>query len=134
MTQEELLEGHKLIADFMYPQRDKRRKDYPFPFTVIEVVPAEDIIGYGKVSEGEIKHFSGSPNMMEYNLSWNWLMPVVEKIEKLGYRVTIQGLNCWIDTHKGAIFGTDKKNSKRNSVYIAVVEFIKWYNQNKNKQ
>lgn len=42
MTQEEILEGNKLIAEFMKPASyDKRRKDYPFPFPVIEIVPAE---------------------------------------------------------------------------------------------
>jgi hypothetical protein len=133
MTEQEILDGNELIAKFMYPQRDKRRKDYPFPFAVIQVVPAEDIIGYGKVPEGEIKHFSGPPNMIKYHSSWDWLMPVVEKIEGLGHIITIRDQDCWIDLNTGEEFGAGSQGSKLSSIYVAVIDFIKWYNKQQNK-
>jgi len=70
---------------------------------------------------------------MKYNSSWDWLMPVVEQIEHLNYFVDI---NHWTSIYKAewetrdcivtVIDGTKFKNT-----YKAVVEFIKWYNENK---
>lgn len=81
---EEIIEYNKLIAEFMTNDyRDKRLKTYPLPYTVIEVVPSETIIGYGSVSEGEKKHNYGTPDMMLYHKDWRWIMGVFDRIEKL---------------------------------------------------
>lgn len=55
-----------------------------------------------------------------YNSSWDWLMPVVEKIKGMEkeYPIAIDSVTnifIWY---------------KINFVWIAVVEFIKWYNNN----
>ena len=129
METEDIIKSNKLIAEFMGGMSHEKETSF------IRGYIGLDEFNFQEKDYPETPHDGSCWKFYElkYHSSWNWLMPVVEKIEKLGYRVTIQGLNCWIDTHKGAIFGTDKKNSKRNSVYIAVVEFIKWYNQNKSK-
>ena len=135
MTQEEIIEGNKLIAEFMYPHRDKRRKDYPFPFPVIEIVPAEDIIGYGKVSEGEIKHHSGIPNMMKYHSSWDWLMPVVEKIENMGFWFNIKKNHVTIawdnkGNHDSNMIHSEFGDfTKIERVWSCIVAFIKYHNE-----
>ena len=137
MTQEQITENNKLIGEFMKPSwYDKRRKDYPFPFPVIEIVPEDDIIGYGKVPEGEIKHFSGQPDIMKYHTDWNWIMSVVSKIESLGYYVMI---NRWVviytseqDDAKEIIALYQRKIPKIEMTWLAVVDFIEWFNkQNK---
>ena len=62
-----------------------------------------------------------------FHTSWDWLMPVVQKIESLGYVFTIQGgkaefgemacePQCFI------------VNDKLSSTYKAVVKFIKEFN------
>lgn len=76
---------------------------------------------------------------LEYNSSWDWLMPVVEKIERTNngtddnyFNVTIGcGFDCTIfDAHHELIINTCEQ-TKIKTVYKAVVEFIEWYNKNK---
>jgi len=55
---------------------------------------------------------------LKYHSSWDWLMPVVEKIESVNEGVPQQLLNV-------SLF------SYIEDVYNAVVEFIEWYNENK---
>ena len=74
-------------------------------------------------------------NTLQYHTSWDWLMPVVEKIESLGYEVQIRNTDCIIfqllDTIKyKPIVDISSGNGKKDSTYMAVVEFIKEYNKN----
>ena len=72
---------------------------------------------------------------LHYHSDWNWLMPVVEKIESLGYKVDI---SKWENSQYCGIYLNGKKiagnetNTKIEAVYNACIEFIKWYiTQNK---
>jgi hypothetical protein len=62
---------------------------------------------------------------------WNWLMPVVEKIEGLrdskgnAYRFSIDMCNAQIEGANIEILGGA---FKLDTTYNAVVKFIKWYN------
>lgn len=72
----------------------------------------------------------------KYNSSWDWLMPVVEKIEDLEFdefkpvAVSIECLECEIkDYRKGALhFAYFEGKTKIESVWQAVIQFIQWYN------
>lgn len=80
-------------------------------------------------------HSMNDPQWFLYETSWNWLMPVVEKIEKLGYGVTIgMGMYCVIqdDVTTDDIEFTGMEESKILSTHKAVVEFINWYNKQDN--
>jgi hypothetical protein len=69
---------------------------------------------------------------LKYHKSWDWLMPVVEKIETLKFSVMVIGKYTRIQCpHPYKEFATDICENKIQSVYKAVVEFIKWYNQQK---
>tara|TARA_R110002012_G_scaffold90861_3_gene221814 strand:- start:1122 stop:1445 length:324 start_codon:yes stop_codon:yes gene_type:complete len=63
---------------------------------------------------------------LKYHASWDWLMPVVQKIESLGYVFTIQGGKAEYSEmiSKPKIFIA---KSKMSSTYKAVVQFIKEY-------
>ena len=64
---------------------------------------------------------------LPYATSWDWLMPVIEKIESLGYVFTIQGGKA----EYGEMISETRcfiAKDKMSSTYKAVVEFIK--NQN----
>jgi hypothetical protein len=66
----------------------------------------------------------------KYHSDWNWLMEVVEKIEILGYRVTIEEHFCRVEL----IILDDIVVSRRDipkiqAVYTACLNFIKWYNE-----
>ena len=141
MKQYQILEGNKLIAEFM------------------ELPKVKCSIGTetGIVTEGYGHPFVGVPVIpsgMQYRYSWDWLMPVVEKIESLRYTkcpsdvgfstgvavpiFTIEGESVIIDWHNGAEgrWGnwktfTNNNKSKFENLYQAVVEFIKWYNENR---
>lgn len=78
----------------------------------------------------------------DYHKSWDWLMPVVEKIESLGKNTLISNISghyCNIMTGvslmESSINNPSKflgqGESKIEAVYKALVEFINWYNQNK---
>jgi hypothetical protein len=67
---------------------------------------------------------------LSFNSDWNWLMEVVEKIENYNDGCTlfiIEDERSHIDTQNG--FEIDSVgHTKKESVYNACVEFIKWYN------
>ena len=69
---------------------------------------------------------------LKYHKDWNWLMEVVEKIESLGYRIEIVKHICRIYLSNKETIIISENTPKIESVYLACVEFIKWYN-NQNK-
>jgi len=91
----------------------------------------------GVVTEG-YKHPKAnvpfSVDGLQYKYSWDWLMPVVEKIEGLrdskgnAYRFSIDMCNAQIEGANIEILGGA---FKLDTTYKAVVEFIKWYNEQK---
>lgn len=92
------------------------------------------IDGYYVTCRGRLHY-----NEMEYDTSWAWLMPVVERIENdLLFQVEIHtaytNINGELD---GAKYNQDscfeaQSDTKLTVTYNAVVEFIKWHNsQNK---
>lgn len=94
-------------------------------------------------------------SQLKYHESWEWLMPVVEKIESLkpdgdyhfnvvigfnsycGIGVSIRGA-CKLSFESGhpindiqkGIYGTQSADNKIQAVWIAVTRFITWYNNN----
>ncbi len=82
----------------------------------------------------------------KYNTSWNWLMPVVEKIESIDVGEILNGKGqgyknqfkiwsnaCLIEPSNwgGPLIKQICAPTKIEAVYKAIVEFIKWYNDNK---
>ena len=65
-----------------------------------------------------------------FDCSWDWLMPIVEKIESLrdingnAYRFTIDMCNVKIEGTEIEILGG---TNKFNTTYQAVIQFIKNY-------
>jgi len=68
----------------------------------------------------------------KFDRSWDWLMRVVEKIEKLKVcSIIIDGRSgCKIKTFDEK-FEVQIKANKLTAVYNSVIEFIKWYNEQK---
>lgn len=64
---------------------------------------------------------------LQYHSSWDWLMPVVEKINKIkGYDAIIYKTTCHINNEREIIIETTD-NDLIKCVWLAVIEFIKWY-------
>ena len=70
-----------------------------------------------------------SINQLRFHKSWDWLMPVVDKIENgfhWNHEIHIHNGHCMITNFMdNKIF----MGSKINATYNAIIEFIKWYNK-----
>ena len=62
----------------------------------------------------------------KYQTSWDWLMPVVEKIQFYAH-VKIENTQCLITVNGNLITGVVGGDNIDN-VYKAAIEFINWYN------
>ena len=120
---ENIIENNKLIAEFLNWEFDDLSETFETPF--LKLV---DPHAFGDEQFScKLQDFE-----LEFHSNWNWLMQVVEKIEKLKCTVVIEKNICRI--HKGGLhFGHAYKfETKIEAVYNACLEFIKWYNkQNK---
>lgn len=104
MTREEIENGNKLIADFMQLE---------------------------KYNRSEWLHNGEIVSELKYNQSWDWLMPVVEKLERLeGFGYSFQICKGHISM-QNTFNGIPVNGSKLESLYELVVSCIKGYNQNK---
>jgi len=143
MKDQEITQNNKLIAEFMHPEM----------LDVIKEHKKGNVKGIDIDGDMIIKMslFMGNYELLKFHSSWDWLMPVVEKIEnlKLG-NLTFNNdpyLNCCVEieiiiSHCNIHLYADMKaykdlinvkneTTKLNGTYKAVIEFIKWYNENK---
>ena len=63
---------------------------------------------------------------LKFHSDWNWIMEVVEAIEKLGHTVDIWNNVCVIPHLKKSI-----GESKKEAVVEAINQFLIWYNNEK---
>jgi len=112
----EIIEGNKIIAEFMG----------------VNVNPPDSNPVY------ELRHIYGLIGItnMKYHSSWEWLFAVVEEIKELGYDVSISSVGLWCtyisrdDIYESEITSMGGMKPIENT-FIAVVNFINWYNKNK---
>lgn len=116
MTEAEIIEGNKLVLDSPFAKENHvlwRTK-------------------YEKYSSEKFDY-----TLLKYHSSWDWLMPVVEKIIPYGlFRLVIGNVNsaCHFEND---FHGTTKHTNESTiiAVWEAVVEFIKLFNlQSTNQQ
>ena len=114
-------EGNKLITEFM----KAKPSNFRMPWEVC------------RLSE------------LNYNISWDWLMPVVEKIESIfdthhgHFGVHISSNNCSVQgtyLHMATNDPSDYvyamesyEDTKIMATWVAAVNFIRWYNLNLKK-
>lgn len=116
-------QGNKLIAEFMEYERCTDPDHVNDPCFIVPLAK-----GYHKVKD------------MQHHASWDWLMPVVEKVESLGYETGV----CSVDkkgvrlsevlispVSKGGNVGVHQMGrvSKMQLIWECVVDFIIAYNQ-----
>ena len=128
-------EKNKLIAEFMGVFNNIRETE--------DIYSWNDAPFFYTIENSEKKVIENISKYVKYLYSWDWLMPVVYKIEDLGYRVTIDTHyviielnNIYVeedDTEDDILVEGDMRKIRIHFVYEACVKFIKWYNeQNKN--
>ena len=76
-----------------------------------------------------------SYNNLHFHTSWDWLIPVVEKINTLfggEMNTLIMSNSCKIYSDNPSIYNSIvDANSTIEATYQAVCQFIEWYNENK---
>ena len=118
MTNEEIIEGNKKIAEFM---GWKKVTSYNGEVWDMSNVDKSQESLFGELVD---------KNNGKYHSSWDWIMPVVEKIESKGYFCMI---NKWTSVYTGTDgerieVTTVQGNTKILNTWKAVLEFITWYN------
>jgi hypothetical protein len=127
MDEKIIIKNNELIAKFMGGR-----------FTFIK--PHTPNVEFKVHPRGDRNFNSSSfhPRHLSYHKSWDWLMPVVEKVESLDCNVGIfTGMknDSWCRIVRFGKFGLGDKeigikdNSRIISVFKAIIEFIKWYNK-----
>lgn len=142
MTQEQGIEGNKLIAEFVgFKMWWSEGGSYDWPEKELEIsVPdflEDEDLEYMYTLDMPFYMYWGE---LKFNTSWDWLMPVVEKIEELGYTTVIHGygkdftpyLETYCAIKEGNYrWGYGESKSKIEAVWLASVLFIQWYNEQK---
>lgn len=150
----DITQSNKLIAEFMGDRIEIR--------SFGDALPRRDSYYYVSGEKNFYLGLVGGSNIdylwerevykMKYHTSWDWLMPVVEKIESIEfsrdlcdititwhYDINIQRNYCIIKPDNSfastVIDKWDFKSyeGKLSGTYQAVVQFILWYNENKKK-
>lgn len=122
METNEIIENNRLIAEFI-GRCGKHNKNL-YTFKGIDKVLKDDI--WYNLSEAK------------FHSSWDWLMPVVDKIESLTFYANQTAKVCIKKNYASITIGielfTEHYNfdTKIECLYHSVIEFIKWYNE-KNK-
>lgn len=89
-----------------------------------------------KDGKSNMKHLlDNCDSYLMFDRNWEWLMFVVDKIEvglDLVFNVVIKNDKCRIYRYKGSPYEVVVtklyEGDKFTSTYLAVIEFIKWYN------
>ena len=135
------MKDNKIIAEFLIGEwnLESLNMQHDTSYDLFGVMELGDVFADISGDNPNAKHFF-SPDEMQFHTSWDWLMPVVEKIESTSidnkdnsdrfFNVMIEVFECNING--GEISICKSANTKRKAIYQAVVEFIKFYN-NKNK-
>lgn len=116
LTEEQIIKGNELIAKFM------GYESYPF----------------GRYTMWVIEDNNHRPSQdLHYHGDYNWIMDAVEWIDGIGFDVQISRISVKIsrilENDKPIVSLVCGNTSKKNELlFQAIVEFIKWYNENKN--
>lgn len=120
LTKEEIIEGNKLIAEFMGGKSDKLNK-----------MPQN--MRFDNPINGT---YSFTIKELKYHFSWDWLMIVIKKIDSLQTDFTKSlnaktSLQLLEEASKHKPIRSAFLSLKIENVWIKVVDFIKWYNTSK---
>ena len=135
MTEKEILERNKLIAEFM----GGKTSDISNVVSGYQNIwlPKHGVCRWDTIDLGKGK-------ILCYHKSWDWLMPVVEKIDGAcflgitwahiktnGTEIVVHDLRNNENTFECYPKINTQEATKLSVTYNAVVRYIEWYNQNK---
>lgn len=115
----DIAENNKLIAEFMGCELKS------YPTAIKSPFHGRDIWWSPTSSDGKTRTFWCEVGKEHYHDSWDWLMPVVEKI----YSNDEMYLKNLEETSTQFYTGGVKLGTRLNRVYEQVIDYIKWYNK-----
>ena len=115
-----MMNDNKLIAEFMGAVGTPKYNPTEWDVYITGCLDVDS-------DDENAQHFY-TPDEMKYHTSWDWLMPVVEKIESLGYWVNRNDGDITISNKSDMVVITPMSSGGIDMMYKAVVEFIKEYN------
>lgn len=121
----ETIEGNRLIAEFMGYSLRKIDGEMEWDYNPIDNP-------HGSYPTLRLPICGTSENNLRFHESWDWLMPVVEKIDSLlmdDKFVTVQMNRTLIEMPEHGLTIEGLGDSWIEAAYNAVVEFIQWYNK-----
>ena len=118
------MKENKLISEFMgFPKEADAVDDRTIAYYVGESILRTDN------TDNENSYDVFHPDDMQFHKSWDWLMPVVEKIETLGYWFNrTDGDVTIVDDNGDIVVNTPNSDGGIDIYHKAVVEFINEYN------
>jgi hypothetical protein len=129
MTSEEIIEGNKIIAEFMVPNWELLKSD-----NYEGGIETKDLWVAASLCSGDYKN-------LRYHTSYDSLFRVIDKLEEDIYNwVTLSGHRCLIEEkcpYSGKVYkkveynGLNSKGSKIENYWRTVVDFIKYLNEEK---
>ncbi len=135
MSEQEILENNRLIAEFMGLKEDESFKKLD-----------TERLSKGLPAGSPIYHKDGILTNLRYQFSWDWLIPVLIKIEDIHYNLhtneekqeLFEEILSLQDPRTGNINTLYWNNTIKipldiNKVYADCITFIHWYNKNKDK-
>jgi len=119
MTKQEIIEGNTLIAEFAgyiyFPESENSPEHWHANKDTVKLKGHVNLSGF-------------SIYRLEFHESWDWLIPVCHQVAKINSteieKNNILSMPNWE-------FGSLGLESNIQSVWLAVVKFIKWYNNQK---
>lgn len=126
MTQEEILEYNKRCAEFLGGE------NHPY---LIPYIPEPDDMWFSDDGKYPMLQNPNGNSMwklheLKFHSDWNWIMEVVEAIDKIQHtQVDILGKYCRISS-KGIDFKGSSKEDKKEAVVQAINQFLIWYKNN----
>ena len=137
----DIIKGNKLIAEFL-----RAKFEYYTPHRQLQTKNLIYVWG----SEARIFDSCGHwwrcsftpkdgfswyfPTDLKYHKSYDWLIPVIEEIEKLNYEVTIHEFEVDIYTIPDRIVRHNEVGeTKLEGIWRTVIKFIEWYNKQTKK-
>jgi hypothetical protein len=116
------IDNNKLIAEFMgYKQSNKKEVGATLMSRTYEWYLKD--IGYYYIS-GDWH----TEDYLLFHLDWNWLMDVVDRINELGYHVSIHDGHALISDECNPPIVDEFDRKTITATYKAVTNFIKHYN------
>lgn len=141
-----------IVVGLFFPQHKLRTMTITIEQLIQNNILIAEFMGCKKLDNGKYEvdehpyeeHWQGNecdyaPEYMCYDARWEWIMPVVEKIESLkedfiNGNLLLESIGNhakFIIDDGTRIFTDNIGGSKLEAIYNAVVQFINWYNENK---